>query len=201
MEWLRHLYQYLISLDIQRIHSVFEHYSAFGPLPGIFLPLLESLFPPLPLFVIVATNAIAYGFWLGTLYSLIGCICGSLIVFLISRKFQHRFRHYMEEKHPKSKRFFAWVQDKSFTPLFILASLPIVPSFFINIGCGVSNVRLHTFLLSIGMGKLIMVTMMAYVGHDWQSFLVHPWKILILLAVFLGLWYVGKRVEKHYQLG
>ncbi len=195
------LYHFLIALDAPKVQAIFDHYSALGPLPGIMLPILEAIFPPIPLFAIVAANAIAYGFWLGSLYSLIGSVTGAMIVFLVARRFEKRFVAYMETRHPKSRRFFRWIQNKGFTPLFILASLPVVPSFFINIGCGVSNVRPHTFLLAITMGKAIMIMMMAYVGYDWHSFIVHPWKIFILLGVFIVLGYVGKRVEKHYQLG
>ena len=52
----------------ENMDHIVESYKAFGPL-GIGLPMIEALIPALPLIVFVLANAVAFGFWLGFLYS------------------------------------------------------------------------------------------------------------------------------------
>ncbi|MEW9107295.1 MAG: TVP38/TMEM64 family protein, partial [Paenibacillus sp.] len=40
----------------------------------------------------------------------------------------------------------------------------------------------------------------AFIGHDWQGFIHHPWRILIAAAALFLLWLGGKKLEAHYQL-
>lgn len=94
LDWLERTYHYLSQLDMEQIQALLEKYSSLGPIPGIALPMVEALLPFLPLFIIVAGNASAYGLWLGFIYSWLGTVAGALIVFLIARRFgeiQHLF--------------------------------------------------------------------------------------------------------------
>lgn len=204
MEWIQHIYQWIISLDADQVNQIFQHYANLGPLPGILLPFIEALFSPIPLFAVVAANVIAYGFLPGFLYSCLGSMGGAIVVFLIARKFGNRFRHYVQKKYPRSQGFFTWVQRKGFTPLFILFilySLPFTPSFLMNISCGISDLPLRRFALPMVLGKTVMILGMSYVGHDWYSFILHPWRIVVGIVFLAILWLIGKRMEKNYQLG
>lgn len=75
-EWKSYLTQ-------ENILHFLEQYRDLGFLPGVLLPLLEAIIPVLPLFIIVAGNAAAYGFWLGALLSWLGAVLGSLVVFFL----------------------------------------------------------------------------------------------------------------------
>lgn len=199
-DWIDQTYQFFVSLDIAQIERLLRHYSSFGPLPGILLPMAEAVLSFLPLFVIVAGNASAYGFWLGCLYSWIGTSLGSIIVFFLARKFGARFSGWITRKFPKTERFFQWIERKGFTPLFLLYCFPFTPSLLVNITSGMSTVPFKTFLTAVLSGKAVMVLMISYVGHDWKGFIAQPWRILAA-AVFLAvLWYVGKKIEKRYLI-
>ena len=65
----------------ENMDHIVESYKAFGPLLGIGLPMIEALIPALPLIVFVLANAVAFGFWLGFLYSWLGSVMGALLVF------------------------------------------------------------------------------------------------------------------------
>src|SRR5690625_3341121 len=70
--------------------ELLENYEALGPLPGILLPFIEAFLPFLPLFVFVMANSVAYGLFKGFLYSWIGSSAGSILVFLLIRKFGNK---------------------------------------------------------------------------------------------------------------
>lgn len=175
-----------------------EEYADLGPLLGIGLPMLESFFPPLPLFAIVAGNAAAFGFWLGMLLSWIGTVGGSFIVFLIFRSFSKKKIHAFLEKHPKAEKFFHWVERKGFTPIFMLYSFPFSPSSLVSITAGVSTVPLFTYLTALAMGKAVVVFIMSFIGYDIFDIFQEPWRLILSVAIVVVLWLLGKRVEKRY---
>ncbi|CAH0119277.1 hypothetical protein PAE9249_01776 [Paenibacillus sp. CECT 9249] len=198
--WFEQAYRFLTHLNMEQIELLLEKYSALGPIPGIALPAVEAFLPFLPLFIIVAGNASAYGLWLGFFYSWIGSALGSSLVFLLARRFGGRFSRYLSNKYPKAQRFFSWIERRGFTPLFVLYCLPFTPSFFVSIASGVSTVPKRIFFSAVVLGKAVMVFMMSFIGHDWQGFVSNPWRIVFVAAGLVLLWYVGKRVEKRYQI-
>src|SRR5262249_37658801 len=127
--WIEHLK----NINLEDIQNLLNRYSALGPLPGIALPLLEALLPILPLVVIVVANASAYGLWAGFFYSWIGACIGSTIVFGLARRFAGGAGERIRNRHPKYDRFFGWIENKGFTPIFILTCFPFTPSALINI--------------------------------------------------------------------
>lgn len=200
LEWFTEVISYLAQLDIEEIEELLDRYSALGPIPGILLPTLEALIPILPLFVIVAANASAYGLWLGFAYSTIGSVLGAFLVFMIANRFGTRVSDYLTKKHPKAELFFNWIKQRGFTPLFLLYSFPFTPSFVVNLAAGVCKVPLQVFLPALALGKSIMIMCMSLIGHDWQGFIFHPWRLILLALGLFILWYIGKRIEKYYQL-
>jgi uncharacterized membrane protein YdjX (TVP38/TMEM64 family) len=179
----------------ENINMLFAKYESFGPLPGIALPFLESLFPPIPLIAIVLGNAAAYGLWLGFLYSWIGACLGAIFVFSICRKFgRHRFLHFLT-RHPKVRNAMNWMDRHGFTAVFLLSCFPFSPSALINVVAGVSNIPTSQFAPAIILGKSITIFIISFIGHDMTSFIEQPWKLLVVLLVILTLWYVGKKVE------
>lgn len=160
--------------------------------------MIEAFIPPLPLFAIVAGNAAAFGLWWGFLFSWIGTFLGSALVFLLFRTISKgKIKAYLM-KYDKVERFFHWVEKKGFTPIFILYSFPFTPSFLVNVTAGLATIPLHTFLLSLALGKGVMVFIMSFVGHDILEAFAHPWKLVTAIGIIIALWYVGKRVERHY---
>lgn len=197
IEWLKQVYHYLTNLNIAQIEELLQSYSSLGPLPGILLPLIESIFAFLPLFVIVAANASAYGFWLGFFYSWVGTSLGAVLVFAIARKFGNRYRNFIVRKLPNTERLFDWIQQKGFTPLFILYCFPFTPSLVVNLASGMSRVPTGTFIIAVMSGKAVMVFMMSYVGYDWKGLIYHPWRLIAVIIFLLILWFIGKKIENH----
>ena len=96
--WLAELQR----MDSEQLQRTIESYSAYGPLPGILLPLIEAFLPILPLVLFVAANANVYGLGLGILYSWVGVTAGSLLVFWIARKIGGRFGIWLQRRFPAS---------------------------------------------------------------------------------------------------
>lgn len=191
-------WEWLTNLTWGDVDQWFEQYEALGPLPGILLPLVESLLPFLPLIAIVIANAEAYGFWEGFVYSWIGSVCGSAIVFLFVRKVGTRFRKWIERKLKTSGRFIEWVERKGFTVIFTLSCLPFTPSSLLNVVSGLSTLPTHTYLTAIALGKGVMVFLITYVGYDLSLLFRNPLKLVLTLVIFTAMWFLGRYLESRF---
>ncbi|PGS05219.1 MULTISPECIES: TVP38/TMEM64 family protein [Bacillus] len=196
-------------MDFQTIKEYFSaenmdqlvaSYRALGPLLGIGLPMVEALIPALPLILFVMANAVAFGFWLGFLYSWLGSVLGALIVFSVIRRFgRSRFFSFVN-KHPKVRKAMGWIERKGFAPIFILFCFPFTPSALINVVAGLSRISRRQFVLALALGKLVMILILSYIGHDLTSFIHKPVKTIIVIGVIFILWYVGKKIEVKLEL-
>lgn len=185
-------------LNWHEIEQWLRHYEALGPLPGIAVPMLESFLPFLPLVAILVANVNAYGLWEGLLLSWTGVVLGAISVFLLSRKFGGRFRRFLERTYPKSEKFILWVEQRGFTPIFLLSCFPFTPSFIVNVVSGISKIPLHTFVTATLLGKGVMIFMVSYAGHDLGSLISHPWKLAVIAGLFILLWISGRKLESRY---
>ncbi len=174
-----------------------EDYRDLGPLPGIFLPMLEAILPFLPLFVFVVANAAAFGLWLGFLYSWLGASVGAIIVFLVIRKLgQKRFFRFLS-KNNQVRKLMGWVERHGFGPLFLLLCFPFSPSAVINVVAGLSRVSISQFILAVLSGKMVMIFIVSFIGYDIHSLIQKPIRTAIVLLGIVVLWYLGKRVELY----
>ncbi|MBD2860551.1 TVP38/TMEM64 family protein [Paenibacillus oceani] len=181
--------------DVQRMLNQFE---ALGPFPGILAAWLESLLPFLPLVAILIANVNIYGLGEGFLLSWIGVFSGAVTVFWIVRRFGGRLRHFIERKSPRSTRLIHWLERHGFMPIFLLACFPFTPSFLVNLVSGISKVPFHTFITATALGKGVMILMVSVVGYDLFDLFKQPWKLVLIVAMFILMAYTGRKIESKY---
>ncbi|WKA53755.1 TVP38/TMEM64 family protein [Planococcus shixiaomingii] len=181
----------------ENIYELTQSYRALGPIIGFLLPFLESFLPFLPLFAFIVANATAYGFWFGFLLSWGGTVAGSYAVFLIIRKFgQARFMNFMT-RHKRVQRLIHWVERNGFGPLFLFICFPFTPSALVNLVAGLSNIRRHYYLVTLMAGKLVMVFIVTFVGHDIRALFTQPLRTAIVAVIIVLLYIIGKILENR----
>ncbi|WP_442599115.1 TVP38/TMEM64 family protein [Neobacillus sp. D3-1R] len=182
-------------LTLENIMKLIQEYRALGPLPGIFLPMLEAFLPFLPLFLFIMANASAFGLWVGFLYSWIGACAGAFIVFIVFRKYgQKRFFSFLQ-RHSQVQKLMGWVERHGFGPLFILLCFPFTPSAVVNIVAGLSKINTAQYMLAVLSGKMVMIFIISFIGYDIRSLITQPLRTAIVAVVIFLLWYIGKRIE------
>jgi uncharacterized membrane protein YdjX (TVP38/TMEM64 family) len=185
---------------IENIMGLIQEYRALGPLPGIFLTMLEAFLPFLPLFLFVMANASAFGLWLGFLFSWIGACTGALLVFLLFRKFgQKRILAFLQ-RHSKVRKLMNWIENHGFGPIFLLLCFPFTPSAVVNIVAGLSKINIYQYMLAVLTGKIVMIFTISFIGYDIRSLITQPLRTAIVLVVIFILWYVGKRIEVRLNI-
>lgn len=189
------LYSFKEYFTIEHVMDVIDRYRSFGPLPGIFLPMLEAFFPFLPLFLFVMANANAFGLGWGFLFSWIGASVGALLVFLLVRRFgESRLFRFLHKKK-QVQTLMTWVEKRGFGPLFLLLCFPFTPSAIVNIVAGLSRISIYQYMLAVIAGKAVMIFMMSFIGYDVVSLITKPLRTGIALVIIFILWYAGKHIE------
>ena len=74
-----------------KIRNYIKSFGIFAPLIFIGIVILQVLFAPIPGQVAGIAGGYIFGVYLGILYSMIGLIIGSFIVFYLARKFGRTF--------------------------------------------------------------------------------------------------------------
>lgn len=195
-EWIDKLQ----NMNLEQMQGALESLSEYGPLPGIIAPFLETFLPFLPLIIIIAANVNIYGLGLGFLWSWLGVATSKIILFLLCRFFGKNVKDRVTRKFPKSEKFFKWIDEKGFTPLFLLSAFPFTPSILVTLIAGFSRVPLHTFVLATVLGKAVMILIISLISMDITNLGHQPWRFVIIILVIAVMWYGGKKIEGRYQL-
>lgn len=171
-----------------------------GPVAPILLAMVESFFPPLPLIAIVALNVAAHGGIFGFLYSWIGVAVGGTLMFLFWRRIVRTFFWKFASRFPKLEKAQQWVNHFDTASLFMLAVLPFTPTAFMHLAFGISDMDERRYLITVLLGKGVMVGMMAVFGQSLVSSLKNPIYLILALLIWGGMYWVSKKFCKRHDL-
>lgn len=173
--------------------------SSLGIFAGVGLAMLESFFPPLPLFIFVTINVFAFGFWKGYLYSWIGTCIGSIIIFFLIKRFgQRRFENMISNSN-RIYSIFYWIRLKGFIPIFFLLTFPFTPSIVVCGLAGLANIKNKEYITALLLGKMIMVLSLSFIGYNVKAFFDKPLTSLIFIFISLGVSVIGKKGLQMYE--
>ena len=119
--------------------TLLDSFGDLGPLAPIFLAMVESFFPPLPLIAIVALNVAAHGGLFGFVYSWVGVMLGGTLMFLFWRRVLKQFFWKFASRSQKLEKAEQWVSRFDVSSLFMLSVLPFTPSSFMHFAFGISD--------------------------------------------------------------
>lgn len=139
----------------------------WAPLIFIFIQLIQVVIPILPGFITCIVGAIAFGPVLGFFYSYLGMCAGSILAFLIARKYGVACVKKIVGDTAYSK-YISWLEKgKKFDLLFALSIfLPAAPDDVLCFIAGLTRMNTKKFLFIILFGKpfVIMLYSLAVAG-------------------------------------
>lgn len=155
-----------------------------GLFVGVFLIILESIIPILPLALFIALNMIIFGNILGFIISWIATILGCSLSFFIFRKGFSNFIYKNIDNRPRTKKLMNIVSNISFSKLVVIMAIPFTPAFSVNIGAGLSKMPYKKFLFAALISKISIVYFWGFVGTTFVESISDP-TVLIKLGVLL----------------
>ncbi|MDD4036479.1 MAG: VTT domain-containing protein [Bacilli bacterium] len=171
-----------------------------GPLFGMFLIILESIIPILPLAVFIALNTYTFGSVVGFVLSWIATIIGCILSFLIFRRYIRDFIYNRYANNKKVIKLIDFIGNVSFTKLVLVIALPFTPAFLVNIAAGLSNISIRKFIVAIIFGKLSIIYFWGYIGTSFIESITDPFIILKTIILLLAAYVVSKLIDKKFNI-
>ncbi|MGM0240882.1 TVP38/TMEM64 family protein [Enterococcus sp. AZ103] len=137
-----HLYAFILKAGI------------FGPMFFILFQIIQVVIPILPGGLSLSLGVLAFGSTWGFIYNYLGIVMGSIISFLLIRKFgKPLIQQLVSEKN--YQKIMHYLDNKQrFTRFFALAILsPVAPDDLLCMVAGLSKMKLSTFTLIIILAK------------------------------------------------
>lgn len=180
--------------------TLLDSFGDLGPLAPIFLAMVESFFPPLPLIAIVALNVAAHGGLFGFVYSWVGVMLGGTLMFLFWRRVLKQFFWKFASRSQKLEKAEQWVSRFDVSFLFMLSVLPFTPSSFMHFAFGISDFDEKRYLITMLLGKGVMVAMMALFGQSLVRSMKNPVYLVLAVVIWGAMYWGSKRFCKKHDL-
>lgn len=188
-----------IDVAVTSMTSVLQ---TMGPISGVLLVLLESIFPVLPLGVFITLNINAFGFFYGFLLSWIATSSGCMLSFFLFRSFlsKYFYRFLAKKKTSSIEKMMDRISKMPFANLVVLVALPFTPAFLINIAAGLAKMDTKKFGLSILIGKLSIVFFWGYIGKSLLESVTDIKTIIIISIILVFAYLLSKWMSKKFKI-
>lgn len=180
--------------------ALLDSFGGLGPIAPIVLAMVESFFPPLPLVAIVALNVAAHGGLFGFVYSWVGVMLGGTLMFLFWRRVLKQFFWKFASRSQKLEKAERWVSRFDVSSLFMLSVLPFTPSSFMHFAFGISDFDEKRYLITMLLGKGVMVAMMALFGQSLVRSMKNPVYLVLAVVIWGAMYWGSKRFCKKHDL-
>jgi uncharacterized membrane protein YdjX (TVP38/TMEM64 family) len=151
---------------------------------GVFVVLA---FLGVPQIVLIAATVVAYGPWLGSLYSWIGTLASSIIGFWLGRAFGGRLLR--DVGGEGLNRFMRLIGENGFLASLIVRQVPMAPFIVVNMAAGVTPMRHRDFAAGTALGIIPKIALTAFAGNSaLEAFKGGGLKHYAVLAAVAALW-------------
>lgn len=173
-----------------------------GPIGGVFLIILESIFPMLPLSVFITLNMISFGSFFGFIISWLSTIIGCMLSFTLFRHFFQKklYRFIKKKEQDKLADIMKAISNINFSNLVMLIAIPFSPAFLINIAGGLSKIKTEKFFLAIMIGKIVIVYFWGYIGTTLLESLTNIMVLFKIGGLLVLAFFISKLVEKKLKV-
>ncbi|MBL7572842.1 TVP38/TMEM64 family protein [Staphylococcus saccharolyticus] len=186
-------------MSFHQLEEWFEFFRQFGYIPGFILLYLRAIVPVLPLTLYIVLLIHTYGIIPGIIISWLGVVTGTFTVFLICKKLVNTVRMKKLKSRNSVKRLISFIDRQGLIPLFILLCFPFTPNTLINIVASLSHIKIKFYFIILVISKLISIAILGFLGKEVFTIFTNPIRALIMLIGLVILWFVSKKVEKHFM--
>lgn len=182
------------------IMNTIDALGVYGPLLGSLFIILESIIPPLPLFVFITINFVAFGKVLGFIISWIcTCIGCTLSYYLVKKLFRNWVVNKIKDVNLLTKCM-NYVENLSLTQVTMILSIPFTPAFMVNIAAGLCNMNFKKFLTAILISKIFLVYFWGVVGTGLLESFHNPTSLITVVVMIVIAYILSVVIKKVFKI-
>lgn len=171
----------------------------WAPILSSILIVLEGIFAFLPLVVFVTINIITLGAFFGGVLSWVLTTAGSFLAFYLCRI---GLSNFFQKKISKGKisKFMTKIDNLKFKQLVLIIAIPFAPSFFINVGAGLSKISIKKYFYALLIGKVFVILFLGYIGSNVIECLKNPLVLIKVVLMVTIAYIIAQVVNKKFDL-
>ncbi|EOF58979.1 TPA: VTT domain-containing protein [Enterococcus faecium] len=144
--------------DLNALRGLVGDSIILGPIIFVFIQILQVVIPIIPGGISTAAGVLIFGPYAGFIYNYIGICIGSIIIFLLGRRYGKPFILSMISDKTCNK-YIGWLDNQNrFEKLFALAIfLPVAPDDALCLMAGLTNMSVKRYTLIILIAKPLSI--------------------------------------------
>lgn len=144
--------------DLNALRELVGDSIILGPIIFVFIQILQVVIPIIPGGISTAAGVLIFGPYAGFIYNYIGICIGSIIIFLLGRRYGKPFILSMISDKTYNK-YIGWLDNQNrFEKLFALAIfLPVAPDDALCLMAGLTNMSVKRYTLIILIAKPLSI--------------------------------------------
>lgn len=182
------------------IMNTIDSLGAYGPLLGSLFIIFESILPPLPLFVFITINFVAFGKVLGFLISWVCTCIGCMLSYFIVKRY---LRNWIVDKIKDVNlltKCMNYIENLSLSKVTVILAIPFTPAFMINIAAGLCNINFKKYLIAILISKIFLVYFWGVVGTGLLESLHNPSSLITVIIMMVIAYLLSIAIKKVFKI-
>lgn len=182
------------------VMNTIDALGVYGPLLGCVFIILESILPPLPLFVFITLNFVAYGKLVGFIISWICTCIGCLLSYFLVKKFLRNWVLKKIKNVDLLTKWMSYIENLSLSKVTVILAIPFTPAFMVNIAAGICNMDFKKFSVAILISKIFLVYFWGVVGTGLLESLHNPRSIITVIVMMVVAYLFSLIIKKVFKI-
>lgn len=182
------------------VMNTIDALGVYGPLLGCVFIILESIIPPLPLFVFITLNFVAYGKLVGFIISWICTCIGCFLSYFLVKKFLRNWVLKKIKNVDLLTKWMSYIENLSLSKVTVILAVPFTPAFMVNIAAGICNMDFKKFSVAILISKIFLVYFWGVVGTGLLESLHNPRSIITVILMMVVAYLVSLIIKKVFKI-
>lgn len=182
------------------VMNTIDALGVYGPLLGCVFIILESILPPLPLFVFITLNFVAYGKLVGFIISWICTCIGCFLSYFLVKKFLRNWVLKKIKNVDLLTKWMSYIENLSLSKVTVILAVPFTPAFMVNIAAGICNMDFKKFSIAILISKIFLVYFWGVVGTGLLESLHNPRSIITVIVMMVVAYLVSLIIKKVFKI-
>ena len=182
------------------VMNTIDALGVYGPLLGCVFIILESIIPPLPLFVFITLNFVAYGKLVGFIISWICTCIGCFLSYFLVKKFLRNWVLKKIKNVDLLTKWMSYIENLSLSKVTVILAIPFTPAFMVNIAAGICNMDFKKFSIAILISKIFLVYFWGVVGTGLLESLHNPRSVITVIVMMVVAYLVSLIIKKVFKI-
>lgn len=181
----------LTHMNVQELSDYLRSFGAFSVILGMAIVYVQVMVPFVPFVLVAGANVLVFGLGWGIVINYVMSVLGALTVFFFARSAGRAKAEKSLTRYETVRAFNKRMEENGFFYVLLGRLIPVIPSTAVSLGAGVVKIKARDYMLATVIGKLPIVLLESFIGHDLLHFHQYKGRLAVLCIIFIILLAIG----------